>query len=235
MSNQIPETSDEETQNAETNAREPKVQAPSLRTTIKRIPSNANNEQEFLHAIIDDAYVCHVAFTDEHGTHCIPTACWREQNHLYIHGANASRMIKQLVKGTQACITITHIDGLVLARSAFNHSMNYRSAMIYGTFEVLDAEQKAASMAAFMDRIAPGRQAEVRAGSYAELAGTTILRMPLVEFICKMRSGGPNDDEEDMQQAAWAGVLPLRVTHDAPIPHEQNTQAAPAYVNEWKK
>lgn len=223
MSTSIPEIADEES----------KVQAPSLRTTIKRIPKNANNEQEFLHAIIDEAYVCHVAFNDEHGSHCIPTACWREHNHLYIHGANASRMVKQLVKGTQACITITHVDGLVLARSAFNHSMNYRSAMIYGVFEVVGTEQKAESMAAFMEKIAPGRQAEVRAGSYAELAGTTILRMPLVEFMCKTRSGGPNDDEEDMQQAAWAGVLPIRVAHDAPIAHELNTQEPPAYVKAW--
>lgn len=223
MSNSIPETADEET----------KVKAPSLRTTIKRIPKNANNDLDFLHAIIDEAYVCHVAFTDEHGTHCIPTACWREHNHLYIHGANASRMVKQLVKGTQACITITHVDGLVLARSAFNHSMNYRSAMIYGVFEVLGSEQKAESMAAFMEKIAPGRQDEVRAGSYAELAGTTILRMPLVEFMCKTRSGGPNDDEEDMQQAAWAGVLPLHLARSTPVPHEKNTQTAPDYVSKW--
>lgn len=228
MSNLISEAGDEEVGHEES-----KVKAPSLRTTIKRIPSNANNEQDFLHAIIDEAYVCHVAFNDEHGTHCIPTACWREHSHLYIHGANASRMVKQLVKGTQACITITHVDGLVLARSAFNHSMNYRSAMIYGVFEVVGTEQKAESMAAFMEKIAPGRQAEIRAGSYAELAGTTILRMPLVEFMCKTRSGGPNDDEDDMQQAAWAGVLPIRVAHDAPIAHELNTQEPPAYVKAW--
>jgi nitroimidazol reductase NimA-like FMN-containing flavoprotein (pyridoxamine 5'-phosphate oxidase superfamily) len=142
-------------------------------------------------------------------------------------------MVKELVKGTQACITITHVDGLVLARSAFNHSMNYRSAMIYGVFEVVGSEQKAESMAAFMERIALGRQATVREGSYAELAGTTILRMPLVEFMCKTRSGGPNDDEEDMQQATWAGVLPLHVAHGTPVPHEKNTQTAPDYVSHW--
>lgn len=208
--------------------------APSERTKIRRIPENALYDASSLHAIIDDAYLCHVAFSDEKGTHCIPTACWREAGHLYIHGANASRMVKQLLQGTQACVTITHLDGLVLARAAFNHSMNYRSAMIYGVFEkVSDEEQKRVSMANFMDKIALGRQAQARPGNKAEFAGTTMLRIPLDEAVCKSRTGGPKDDKEDSEVSAWVGVLPLFMQAGTPIPHEKNTEPAPDYVQNW--
>lgn len=208
--------------------------APSDRTRIRRIPNNAHYDAATLHAIIDDAYLCHVAFVDDKGTHCVPTACWREGDHLYIHGANASRMTKQLVEGAQACVTITHLDGLVLARAAFNHSMNYRSAMIYGVFEkVSDEKQKRVSMAKFMDKIALGRQAQARPGNKAEFAGTTLMRIPLDEAVCKTRSGGPKDDKEDGEVAAWVGVLPLFMQTGTPIPHECNTQAAPDYVRDW--
>ncbi|WP_395007684.1 pyridoxamine 5'-phosphate oxidase family protein [Undibacterium sp.] len=209
--------------------------APSERTQIRRITDNARYDLNTLYAIVDDAYLCHVAFADEKGSHCIPTACWREENYLYIHAANPSRMAKVLMQGTQACVTITHLDGLVLARAAFNHSMNYRSAMIYGVFERVSDEHKAASMAAFMEKIAPGRQQQARPGNKAELAGTTVMRISLDEAACKTRSGGPNDDEEDMSQAAWAGVLPFCRQHLTPIPHELNSHAAPDYVENWSK
>jgi nitroimidazol reductase NimA-like FMN-containing flavoprotein (pyridoxamine 5'-phosphate oxidase superfamily) len=207
----------------------------SERTRVRRIAENARYDHATLHAIIDDAYICHVAFSDESGTHCIPTACWREADHLYIHGSNAGRLTRVLMAGTQACVTITHVEGLVLARSAFNHSMNYRSAMIYGVFERIDGEaNKAASMAAFMDKIALGRQQHVRPGSTAEIAGTTVMRLALDEAVCKTRSGGPIDDQEDMGVAVWAGVLPLHLQRATPIVDENCRVTAPDYVNDWR-
>lgn len=211
-----------------------KLAPPSERSKVRRIAENARYDHATLYNILDEAYVCHVAFQDEKGVHNIPTACWREGHHLYIHGSNGSRMIKQLLSGQQACVTITHIDGLVLARSAFNHSMNYRSAMIYGVFElVADAQAKQASLAIFMDKIAQGRQAEIRAGNEKEFAATTVLRISLDEAACKTRSGGPKDDEEDMQIPVWAGVLPLRSQHQAAIADEHCVVAAPDYVQAW--
>lgn len=207
---------------------------PSDRTRVRRIAENADYERATLHAIIDAAYLCHIAFADAKGTHCIPTACWREGEHLYVHGSNGGRLVKLLDQGIHVCVTITHLDGLVLARSAFNHSMNYRSAMIYGSFEREgDEAAKRASMAAFMDKIAPGRQAEVRTGSDKEFDATTILRIALDEAACKVRSGGPNDDAEDMSVAAWAGVLPFQVQKLAPVRHEQCEVPEPGYVSAW--
>jgi nitroimidazol reductase NimA-like FMN-containing flavoprotein (pyridoxamine 5'-phosphate oxidase superfamily) len=198
---------------------------------VRRIDENARYDRATLYAIVDAAYLCHVAFADDKGTHCIPTACWREGEHLYIHGSNGGRLIRQLQKGVQACVTITHLDGLVLARSAFNHSMNYRSAMVYGSFEPVD--DKHGALAALMDHIAVGRQAEIRTGSDKEFAATTVMRIALTEAACKVRSGGPVDDEEDLQHPAWAGVLPLALMQ---MPAEEDpacVTAAPAYVQQW--
>jgi nitroimidazol reductase NimA-like FMN-containing flavoprotein (pyridoxamine 5'-phosphate oxidase superfamily) len=210
--------------------------APSERTRVRRIAELANYDRAALHAIIDAAYLCHVAFHDDKGTHCIPTSCWREGEHLYIHGSNGGRLLKLLSQDVQACVTITHLDGLVLARAAFNHSMNYRSAMIYGQFERVDDEAaKRVSMAAFMDKIAPGRQADVRPGSDKEFTATTVMRIALTEAACKMRSGGPNDDAEDMQIPAWTGVLPLVLQRAAPIQQQPHCDIAePAYVRAWR-
>ena len=206
----------------------------SERTRVRRVADNANYERATLHAIIDAAYLCHVAFADARGTHCIPTACWREGEHVYIHGSNGGRLVKLLDKGAQACVTITHLDGLVLARSAFSHSMNYRSAMIYGSFERVDGEgEKRAAMDAFMDKIAAGRRAEARPGSDKEFDATTILRIALDETACKVRSGGPKDDDEDMAVRAWAGVLPLTVQRLPAVRHELCDVADPAYVTAW--
>ena len=205
---------------------------PSDRTRIKRIPRNASYDQELVRAIVDAAYICHIAFSDEQGAHCIPTACWREGEHLYIHGSNGSRMLKQLM-AQDACITITHVDGLVMARSAFNHSMNYRSVMIYGRFEEVDEAGKRRALAAFMDHLMPGRQAEVRAGNDKEFAATTVLRIALAEAACKVRNGPVDDDEEDMAIPVWAGVLPVRQQRLAPQRDAACAVPAPDYVLNW--
>ncbi|WGS45273.1 pyridoxamine 5'-phosphate oxidase family protein [Burkholderia sp. JSH-S8] len=205
---------------------------PSPRTRIRRVAHLGHYDRATLDAIVDAAYLCHIAFADEHGAHCIPTACWREGDHLYIHGSNGSRMLKLAATGAQVCVAITHLDGLVLARSAFEHSMNYRSAVIYGAFEAVDGPAKAAALDAFMERLVPGRSREVRAGSVNELAATTVLRIALAEAACKVRTGGPDDAEADLSLPVWAGVLPLALQPQAPI-----ADAAPAgtpdYVRQW--
>lgn len=207
---------------------------PSARTKIRRITENADYQTGTLHAILDQAYICQIAFVDDKGTHNIPMAYWREDQHLYIHGSNGSRLIKSLLNGQQVCLNVTLLDGLVLARSAFNHSMNYRSAMIYGVFEAVSEDAaKRAALAAFMDKIAVGRQAEIRPGNDKEFNATTVLRISLAEAACKVRQGGPNDDEEDMQIAAWTGVLPLQ-TRRAPAQIATDCRAAaPDYVKKW--
>jgi nitroimidazol reductase NimA-like FMN-containing flavoprotein (pyridoxamine 5'-phosphate oxidase superfamily) len=208
--------------------------APSERTRVRRIAELANYDSATLHAIIDAAYLCHVAFQDDKGTHCIPTACWREGDHLYIHGSNGGRLLKLLAQGTQACVTITHLDGLVMARAAFNHSMNYRSAIIYGQFERVDGDAaRRASMDAFMEKLAPGRLADVRPGNDKEFAATTVMRIALAEAACKVRTGGPQDDVEDMDIEAWTGVLPWVVQRGAPQPDAACRGAEPAYVTAW--
>ena len=206
--------------------------APSERARVRRAANRGVYDQATLHAVIDAAYLCHVAFHDERGPHCIPTACWRDGEHLYIHGSNGSRMVKRLLE-SDSCVTITHLDALVLARSAFNHSMNYRSAMIYGRFERVGEDGKRAAMEAFMESLMPGRQAEIRPGNDKEYAATTVLRIALTEAACKIRGGGPEDDEEDMDWPAWAGVLPLKQVNEAPVPDAASTAATPGYVQRW--
>lgn len=203
---------------------------PTARTRIRRLAENARYEVSTVHAIVDAALVCHVAFSDATGVHCIPTAHWRQDGHLYIHGSNGSRLLKALQGGTPACVTITLIDGLVLARSAFNHSMNYRSVVIYGQFETVPQALKAASLAAFMDRLAPGREGQARPGDANELAATTVLRLPLAEAAAKVRTGPPEDDAQDMDRPVWAGVLPLQLTPGAPEPDPACALPVPEHV-----
>lgn len=207
--------------------------SPSPRTRVRRVADNASYDSALLYAIIDAAYVCHIAFADEQGSHCIPTACWRSGNALYIHGSNGSRMLKRLAE-QDCCVTITHVDGLVLARSAFNHSMNYRSAMVYGRFAAVDEAGKREAMEAFMEHLVPGRQGDIRAGNDKEYAATTVMRISLDEAACKTRTGPPQDDEEDMGIAAWAGVLPLVQRRGAPIQDAQCRADTPDYVGRWQ-
>lgn len=207
--------------------------APSPRTRVRRVAQRGHYDRDTLHAILDAARICHVAFVDGHGVHCIPTACWRDADHLYIHGSNGSRMLQLAGSGAQVCVTITHLDGLVLARSAFHHSMNYRSAVIYGAFELVEEADKAAALDAFMESLVPGRAAEVRRGDAQELAATTILRLALDEAACKVRTGGPKDDADDMGLAVWAGVLPMALLPLPPVV-DAAPLGTPAYVQAWE-
>jgi uncharacterized protein len=209
-----------------------KKPAPSPRTQVRRVAQRGQYDQATLYAILDEAYVCHIAFADDDGVHCLPTACWREADHLYVHGSNGSRTLKLAASGAQVCVTVTHLDGLVLARSAFNHSMNYRSAVVYGAFELVSGEGKAAALDAFLESITPGRSREVRAGNAKELAATTVLRISLTEAAAKIRTGGPKDDDDDLGLPVWAGVLPMTLAPLAPIAEAETTEP-PEYVRSW--
>ncbi len=200
--------------------------APSPRTRINRKAQRAAYDSATIKAILDAALICHIAFNDEQGAHCLPMTCWRHGEALYIHGANNSRLMRQLVN-QQSSVAVTHLDGLVLARSAFHHSMNFRSVVIYGQFEaVTEPEHKAEALAAFLEHVSPGRGALTRPSSPAEIVGTTVLRLPLSESAAKIRNWGVEDSPEDMTIPVWAGVVPLGLQAGALQP-EAGAEAYP--------
>ena len=202
------------------------------RTTVKRLPARSAYDRETLEAILDEALVCHVGFVADAQPFVIPTSYARIGQALYLHGSAASRMLRTLTDGVPVCVTVTLLDGLVLARSAFHHSMNYRSAVILGTaLEVGDPEEKLRALTAIVEHVVPGRAAEVRGPNEKELRATLVLRLELEEASSKIRSGPPLDDPEDMQQPCWAGVVPLRLTPAAPIPDAGTDPARPAPPN----
>ncbi|KAA3654660.1 MAG: pyridoxamine 5'-phosphate oxidase family protein [Proteobacteria bacterium] len=199
--------------------------APSPRTRLRRHPERGHYDVDTLAAIIDDAWVCHVSFMLDGTVHAMPTAHWRVGEYLYIHGARASRMLKALTD-SDACVTLAQVDGLVLARSAFHHSMNFRSVVAYGRFEVVDDDaHKLDTMKAFIDKVAPGRWASLRPVTDKELNATTVLRLKLSEASAKIRSGGVKDDDADLDWPVWAGVLPLRLQAGTPVT-EPDSQVA---------
>lgn len=208
------------------------------RTTIKRVPKRGKYQQETIYQILDEGLVCHVGFVVDNQPFVIPTAYGRIKDKLYIHGSPASRMLRNLQQGIQVCITVTLIDGLVLARSAFHHSMNYRSVVIFGTAEVVsDPEEKLNALYAFTEHVIPGRWQEVRQPNPHELAGTLVLALPLVEASAKIRTGAPIDDEADYLLPIWAGEIPLRVVADAPIndPRLQPGIVLPSNVQNYNR
>lgn len=194
----------------------PTTAAPSSRTRIRRLPERAHYGADAVTAIIDAAVICSIAFQIDGAVHAIPTIHWREGEHLYIHGAKASRLLKALTQG-EACITIALADGLVLARSAMHHSMNYRSVVVYGRFElVTDPVEKRRSLQAFIDGLYPGRWDTLRPINDKELNATSVLRIPLAEASAKVRDWGVKDDEGDLGWPVWAGVIPLNTSVGTP-------------------
>lgn len=193
--------------------------APSPRTTVKRLPKRGVYDAPAIAAILDEALACHVGFVVEGQPYVIPTIHGRSGDRLYLHGSAASRMLRALSEGIPACVTATLIDGLVMARSAFHHSMNYRSAVVLGTATLVeDPEEKMEALRVIVEHVSPGRWAEVRWPTPKELLATSVLGMSLAEASAKVRTGPPIDDAEDMDFACWAGVLPLSMTAAAPIP-----------------
>ncbi|AIV08523.1 MULTISPECIES: pyridoxamine 5'-phosphate oxidase family protein [Vibrio] len=181
------------------------------RTEIKKGAHKAVTDVDKLHAIIDESLIAHIAITNDTGPVVIPMLAWRVDNYVYIHGANNSRLLRSLKQGVQTCLTFTLFDGWVLARSAFHHSAHYRSAVVFGQFEVVeDNNEKDRLLNHFIEQIAPGRTEEVRLSNEKELKATMLLRISLVEASVKVSNFGVNDDAEDMDLPVWAGVLPYR-------------------------
>jgi nitroimidazol reductase NimA-like FMN-containing flavoprotein (pyridoxamine 5'-phosphate oxidase superfamily) len=181
-----------------------------------------------VNAILDEALVCHVGFVSDGQPFVIPTIHARVGDHVFVHGSAASRMLKTLQGGLPVCLTVTLVDGLVLARSAFHHSMNYRSVVVLGDAEaVTDNGEKWDALHAIVEHVAPGRWSEVREPSAKELAGTLVLRLPIEEASAKVRTGPPLDDEEDYALECWAGVLPLRLTPGTPVPDPRMPEGRP--------
>jgi uncharacterized protein len=192
---------------------------PTHRTRVRRLPKRASYDRDVIHAILDEALVCHVGFVDDGQPFVIPTIYARVDDAIYLHGSAASRMLRGLAGGIPVCITVTLIDGLVFARSAFHHSMNYRSVVMLGVAaEVTDAAERLRALEAIVEHVTPGRWTAVRTPNERELKATSVLRLPIVEASAKVRSGGPIDDAEDLGWPCWAGHVPLRLVPLAPIP-----------------
>jgi nitroimidazol reductase NimA-like FMN-containing flavoprotein (pyridoxamine 5'-phosphate oxidase superfamily) len=188
------------------------------RTTLKRLPKRGVYDRELVYAILDEGFICHVGFVVDAKPVVIPTGYARVDDQLYIHGSQASRMLRTLKTGIDVCVTVTLIDGLVLARSAFHHSMNYRSVVVFGNATAIDeADAKLAALRALSEHMIPGRWGEVREPNEQELKATTVLALPLEEVSAKVRTGPPLDDEEDYALKVWAGVLPLKLAAEEPV------------------
>ncbi len=186
---------------------------PSPRTRVRRLPKRAAYDAATVAAVLDAGVVAHLGFVVDGQPYVIPTLHARVGDAVYVHGSPASRAIRALAAGAPACLTVTHLDGLVLARSAFHHSVNYRSAVVLGrAAEVTEPGEKLRALEAFMERVTPGRWDEVRPPDDRELKATAVLRLDLGEASVKLRAGGPVDDEADLGLPAWAGVLPLGLT-----------------------
>lgn len=215
----------------------PRPKAPSPRTRVRRMPARADYERETIEAILDEAMVAHLGFSAEGQPYVVPTLHARVGDQIYFHGSSASRTVRALADGAQMCLTVTLLDGLVLARSAVHHSVNYRSVVVLGQARaIVEPGEKMAAIEAFTERLIPGRWDEVRWPTAKELKAIQVLSLPLSEASAKLRVGGPVDDEEDYALDTWAGVLPLSTIAGAPIPDErlaENTatsQAAHAWV-----
>ena len=212
--------------------------AQTERTTLKRLPTRAEYDRAPVYEILDEAFICHVGFVVDGQPFVIPTGYARMGDCLYIHGSAASRMLRALGQGIEVCVTVTLLDGLVLARSAFHHSVNYRSVVVFGRATVVEeAEEKMEALRAFTEHVVPGRWAEVRWPNESEMKATTVLALPLVEASAKIRTGPPIDDEEDHEINVWAGVLPLRLVADDAIKDDRLRSgiSLPDYVRRYRR
>ncbi len=195
-------------------------------------------EREIINAILDEALYCHIGFINDGQPYVLPTVHARIGDELYVHGSVANRMFGLLSAGAPLCVTVTLLDGLVLARAAFKHSMNYRSVVILGTARALtDEDAKRRAMLAVVERVLPGRAAQVRAPNLQELKATTVLSLPITEASAKIRSGPPLDAESDRALPVWAGVLPLQLSPGAPLPdpHLAGAMTPPATLTSWSR
>jgi uncharacterized protein len=214
------------------------MNSPTPRTQVKRVPQRASYDPQQAYDILDEGLVCHLGFVVEGQPFVIPTAYGRLDDQLYIHGSPASRMLRTLDQGVEVCLTVTLLDGLVLARSAFHHSMNYRSVVLFGTAtRVDDPSEKLTALKAFTDHVVPDRWAEVRPPNHQEMTGTLVLALPIAEASAKVRSGPPIDAPEDDALSVWAGEIPLRLTAAAPVADDKCLAEleVPRYVADYQR
>jgi nitroimidazol reductase NimA-like FMN-containing flavoprotein (pyridoxamine 5'-phosphate oxidase superfamily) len=207
------------------------------RTKVRRLPEKQVTERSALNAILDAARVAHIGLTDADGqTYVLPVAFGRDGDDLLIHGSTGSRLFRALATGTRTCVTVTILDGMVLARSAFESSMHYRSAMVFGTCETVRAEDVGRCLEVLTEHLLPGRWKELRAPTVKELAATTLLRIPLAEWSVKVSNGWPDDPDEDLHEPVWAGVVPIESVFGTPIatPDLQEPYEPPPYIAQWK-
>ena len=204
--------------------------SPTERTRVRRLPARASYDRGAIHAILDEGLVCHLGFVNDGQPYVLPTAYARVGDALYFHGSAASRMLRGLRDGIPVCATVTLLDGLVLARSAFHHSMNYRSVVILGVAtEVTEPADRLRALEAIVEHAVPGRWPQVRPPSVHELKATMVLRLPIAEASAKVRGGGPLDAAEDLGWPCWAGHVPLRLVPLAPVPDGAGAAAPPAW------
>ena len=211
---------------------------PSARTRVTREPQLGVYDREATYRILDEGFVCHLGFTSEGQTFVIPTSYGRSGDCVYIHGSAASRTLKQLKEAVPVCFTVTLLDGLVLARSVFSHSMNYRSVVILGkATAVEDEKEKIAALRILSEHIIPGRWEDARLPNERELKATLVLKLPIEEFSAKVRTGPPIDDEDDYSFPTWAGVLPLAVEARTPVPDPrlEVSREVPPYLRQWTR
>jgi uncharacterized protein len=208
------------------------------RTRVYRKPGRGSHERDLVHSILDEALICHLGFVQDGQPFVTPTIHARVGETIYLHGANANRTFRVLADGVPCCLTATLVDELVLARSAQHHSMNYRSAMVFGTArEVTDDEEKQRGLRAVIEHVAPGRSEEVRGPNQTELRSTKVLAMEIEEASAKVRTGQPADDEADLELPYWAGLLPLTLGTGEPVPAPDLPQdlPVPGHVTGWKR
>jgi len=214
-------------------------EAPTKRTQVARLPKRGDYSEETILGILDSGFLCHVGFVVDGQPFVIPTGYGRSGDTLYVHGSSASRMLRTLAAGVEVCVTITLVDSLVLARSAFHHSMNYRSVVLFGTAMLVESpEEKTEALRAISEQIVPGRWDEVRWPTEQELKATKVLSLPISEASAKVRTGPPVDDEEDYELKVWAGLLPFHVQTEAPVADPRlngESQEIPAYLLNYSK
>ncbi|MER7571768.1 pyridoxamine 5'-phosphate oxidase family protein [Streptomyces sp. NPDC126514] len=215
---------------------QPAAYTPTDRTVPTRSAERASYDKDLVHSILDEAYVCHLGFVRDGAPVVLPTLFGRVGDRLYVHGSTGSRPLRmtgQADPGLPVCLTVTHVDALILARSAFHHSMNYRSVVVHGiAHQVTDPEEKRIALDALVDHVVPGRSADSRPANKKELAATSVIRLDLNEVSAKLRTGGVNDEPEDLALPHWAGVVPLRKGYDTPVddPDLAPGTEVPAYL-----
>jgi nitroimidazol reductase NimA-like FMN-containing flavoprotein (pyridoxamine 5'-phosphate oxidase superfamily) len=214
------------------------IYAPTQRTRVVREPQRAVYDRDEVYRILDEGFICHVGFLLDGQPFVIPTSYGRRDANLYIHGSAASRMLRNMKNGVPVCVTVTLLDGLVLARSVFNHSMNYRSVVILGKATLVeDHDEKLAALRTLSEHVLPGRWDDARQPNEQELKATSVLRLPIEEFSAKVRTGPPIDDEEDYPFPTWAGVIPLETRAGDPIvdPRLDPARPVPEYARNYSR